>query len=317
MASFSDDRGATWMEVPQGSSPDDPPTLADSAAAERIAVVTTGIHAGRLAAAGLSGITTSDDGGYTWQATSEWAYFQQSTNCIATLHGQAPDGGDRLVTVINDVRVPGSAIYVSVSDDGGDTWQRGQGLSPGVFPTCMEIVDLGDGRAAAVMMRGPLWWTADAGETWTQWAEWEDLVPPTEITGVDARARWAIVDPDGHLIVGITSNGSDTSIYDKRSSEPVASWAVSKEPAVEVRTSNLRVYPNPTGHFLTVALSGTASPSPLNVFVSDAQGREVYRHQLAFGSSSQVDVSTWTPGIYHARVEGNREVEPVSFTVVR
>ncbi|GAB5533936.1 MAG: hypothetical protein Rubg2KO_01850 [Rubricoccaceae bacterium] len=316
MASFSDDRGATWTAAPQTSPPGSTSTIAGSAEATRIALVTSGPHAGRIVGAGLSGITTSDDGGYTWQATSEFAFYQQDASCIATLHGQAPAGGDRLVTVMNDIRIPDDSIRVILSDDGGETWQRGQGLFPGAFRTCIEVVDLGDGRAVVVMMRGPLWWTEDAGETWIRWAEWDELVPPTEIISNSDRARWAIVGPDGHLIVGITSNSPNNSIYDKRSSEPVASWAIAEEPEVLARAT-LRVSPNPSHQLVTVALVG-ADRQPVEILIVDAQGREVARRELAAGSRWRLDVSAWAPGVYHARgVRDRQPVEAVSFTVMR
>ncbi len=52
--------------------------------------------------------------------------------------------------------------------------------------------------------------------------------------------------------------------------------------------------------------------------VTDSVGREIARTELVAGSSWRVDVSSWAPGVYHAHVEGLREVaESVSFTVVR
>ena len=81
---------------------------------------------------GLNGITFSDDGGETWQKTAdEWAFFQQSADCIATLRGQAPGGGDRLLAVVIDIRIPVDSIRVTLSDDGGETWQRAAGPLPG------------------------------------------------------------------------------------------------------------------------------------------------------------------------------------------
>ncbi|MEO0558279.1 MAG: hypothetical protein AAF170_08860 [Bacteroidota bacterium] len=317
MVSFSDDRGATWQEAPSGFDAGDPPTVADSADAQRVAVVTTGPHAGRLVAVGLSGLTTSDDGGYTWQATSEFAYFQQRSNCMATLHGQAADGGDRLLTVMNDIRIPDDSVRVIISDDGGETWTRIQSLMQDGSRTCVEVVDLGDGRAVAVMRRGPLWWTDDAGETWSRWAEWNELVPPEEaqMSGV-GEARWAFVGPDGRLYVGLFQGGGDVSIHDKRSSEPVASWAVSSEPQTEKEETRLRVSPNPSRQRVTVELVDLTSPSA-EVVIVDAQGREVARRVLAGESRWRLDVSAWAPGVYRARAVGKHPLATVSFTVVR
>ena len=136
MAAVSDDRGLTWTAANASVQP---------ATAERIAVVTTGAHAGRLVSAGISGLMTSDDGGLTWQTTSEWAALEQSTGCVATLRGQAPGGGDRLVTVMSDGRIADDSLRVITSDDGGETWQRGQAVVAGAFRSCEEVVDLGGG----------------------------------------------------------------------------------------------------------------------------------------------------------------------------
>ena len=113
------------------------------------------------------------------------------------------------------------------------------------------------------------------------------------------------------------------SIYDKRSSEPVASWAVTTEPDAEPGAVRLRVSPNPSRQLVTVELAGIASPSA-EVVIVDAQGREVARHELAGGSRWRLDVSGWAPGVYHARVVGDRRLtgadlgfDAVAFTVVR
>ncbi|OZC01756.1 T9SS type A sorting domain-containing protein [Rubricoccus marinus] len=311
VASFSDDRGATWT-------PADLSGLTNGYA-ERIAVVTTGAHAGRLVAGGLSGIIASDDGGYTWHTTSEWAFRQQSTNCIATLRGQSPSGGDRVLTVVNDIRIPDDSVRVSVSDDGGETWQRGAGLFPGDFRTCMEVVDLGGGRAAAVMMRGPVWWTEDAGETWARWAEWEELVAPREVVGGDPRAFWALAGPDGRLYIGLSTPGGDKYVYDKRTSEPVTAWPVAGEPAPrEASGARLRVSPNPASGAVRIALE-LGTPEAVAVTVYDARGREVYREASgARGDHAwEVDTRAWAAGVYAVRAEVGGEVVSARLAVAR
>lgn len=166
------------------------------------------------------------------------------------------------------------------------------------------------------MMRGPLWWTEDAGETWAQWAEWDELAPPEEVINGDARARWALVAPDGRLIVGVQSNNSTNSIFDKRSSEPVASWAVSSEPQIEKEETHLRVSPNPSRQLVRVELVGSPTASHQLVVV-DSVGREVARTESSSGSRWRLDVSGWAPGVYHVRAGEGHVVDGVSFTVVR
>lgn len=308
LASFSDDRGATWTKAT---------IFSQYAQVDRIAVVTAAPHAGRLLGAGISGITASDDGGATWQITSEWEALQQSTSCIGILRGQGSDGGDRVVTVINDISIPDDSVRVSLSDDGGDTWQRGQGLFPGSFRTCVEVVDLGSGRAVALMKRGPVWWTQDAGESWSRWAEWIDLLAPEDSDAVNPLAVWAFVGPDGHLYIGLATGGGDQAVHDKRTSEPVAAWAVATEEDPATDPGVLQVAPNPSRGTVTLSVRG-APALRREIAVFDVAGRKIARHEIAGGSSWSIDVSAWAPGQYRARVTGNgASVRPVSFTVVR
>ena len=164
-----------------------------------------------------------------------------------------------------------------------------------------------------MMMRGPVWWTEDAGTTWVRWAEWEDLLTPEEAATTDPRAFWALVGPDGRLYIGLVTAGGEQAVYDKRTSEVVAPTMVAREP--EAGAFQLRVAPNPSQRLVTLELAGGVRRIHL-LRVVDSIGREVARTELTTGSGWRVDVSTWAPGVYHARVEGE-EVEPVAFTVVR
>ncbi|WP_143536712.1 T9SS type A sorting domain-containing protein [Rubricoccus marinus] len=313
MAHLSDDRGASWREA-TGWLYD---AYGNDAHAERVAVVTTGPHAGRLLGAGLSGVTRSDDGGDTWHPTPEYAYAQQATGCIATLRGRAPGGGDRVVTVVNDIRVPTDSVYARVSDDGGDTWRQTAELWPyGAFGTCVDLVDLGGGQAAAVMMRGPVWWTGDAGETWSLWAEWEELFPPEE-HGPEVgnpRAQWAQAGPDGRLYVGVSSRGP---VWDKRTSVPVVAVA-GEPPPREASGARLRVSPNPASGAVRIALE-VSTPEAATVTVYDARGREVHREASgARGDHAwEVDTRAWAAGVYTVRAEVGGEVLRARFTVAR
>ena len=104
----------------------------------------------------------------------------------------------------------------------------------------MEAVDLGGGRAVAVMMRGPIWGTEDGGATWTVWTE-AFLARPR---GDPDRARWAFAGAGGPPRTwGSTATGYH-SAFDMRTTEPVV--AVASEPAPpEASGVALRIEPNP------------------------------------------------------------------------
>lgn len=312
-AAYSDDRGATWvLPEPQETA------WRDSIYIERIAVVTAGPQAGRLVGAGQWGLTTSDDGGHTWQKTAgEWRFFRLSTECVGVLRGQAPGGGDRVLSVLNDVGVPTDSVYVTLSDDGGETWRRTASLSYVSFPSCVEVVDLGGGRAVAVMKRGPLWGTEDGGETWAEWA------PSPTPNEAGHFARWALAGPDGRLYVGIVKSGGNESVFDVRTTVPVV--AVANEAPPEASGAVLRVSPNPAGGLVRIEMEGTRTPEAVEIVIVDARGREVARASGAPGSWSGagaggVEVSTagWAPGTYVTRAVVSGQVAvSTRFTVVR
>lgn len=303
---FSPDRGATW------SRPDTDVEASDSVNVQRLAVVTTGPRAGRLVGAGPNGITTSDDGGATWaKAPDEWAYFQQSADCVATLAGQAPGGGDRLVAVVNDIRIPDDSVRVTVSDDGGDSWQRPAALPRGPSRTCTDVVDLGGGLAAAVLLRGPVYGTRDGGATWELWS---DLTTG----GVEGgEFEWAFAGPAGRLYVG-WNGGDGPRTHDLRTTVPV-SVAVSREAEAPEASGggglSLRVSPNPASGMVRIAVEGARTPEAVEITIVDARGREVARVQASGG----VEVSTvgWAPGAYVARAVVGGESVSARFTVVR
>ena len=314
-ASYSDDRGATWISANPSGTP------SDSLTVERLALVTAGPRAGRLVGAGLSGATISDDGGATWRrAPAEHAYYQQRISCVAALRGRAPGGGDRVVGVVNDIRVPTDSVYVTVSDDGGETWRRTQGLWPGAFRTCVEVVDLGGGRAAAVMMRGPVWGTADGGETWSRWGEHADFAV------ADARAWWAVVGPDGRLYVGVRGYSGGPA-WEVRTAVPVA--AVSSEPegpGAPARGEGLgvRVRPNPSQAGRVAVAWDAAGLDPelgrARVTVVDVRGRAVLSVEAAGGAGggeAELDTSSLAAGVYAVRVEAAGVVGAARLTVAR
>ena len=310
MAIYSDDRGASFQTAEQ------PQTAAPDAEVIRLTSVTAGPNTGRILGGGLSGITMSDDGGHTWAQTQEWAYFAMDAACIGSLRGQAPGGGDRMVTLINDIRIQDDSLRISVSDDGGDTWRRPQAVPQGHFRSCVEIVDLGQGRAVAVLKRGPIYGTEDAGETWTKWSDWPG---PTGQAGVAVFTKWATLGPDGHLYVGLSHN-SAPNVFDVRTTVPVGMiTANGPTPAVESRLT-LSVRPNPSDGRVTVLLEA-AEPGIVRLSVVDALGREVallFDGPVTERREVPVETSGLAPGVYVVRASTAGFADVTSrFTVAR
>jgi hypothetical protein len=311
MAIYSDDRGASFQIASR------PGTAAPDAYTYRLAVVTAGPNTGRILGAGTYGITKSDDGGHTWMATSEYGLVQMSARCIGVLRGEAPSGGDRVVTVINDIRILDDSIRVSVSDDGGDTWRRTDAVFPGTFRTCMEVVDLGGGRAVAVMRRGPVYGTEDAGETWTQWSQWPG---GTDTLGSQALATWAVLGPDGHLYLGLFHNSPSFNVYDVRTTVPVGMITSSEAPPRAESGVAVSVRPNPSDGRVTVEIV-TEAPETVRVSVFDALGREVavvYEGPISGKLERSVETAGLAPGVYVVRASvAGRADTTVRFTVAR
>jgi hypothetical protein len=309
MAIYSDDRGASFQIAAR------PGVAAPDADTDRLAVVTAGPNTGRILGAGTYGVVKSDDGGHTWVATSEYAWLQMSAKCIAVLRGQAPGGGDRVVTVINDARIPDDSIRVSVSDDGGDTWRRPDAVLPGDYRTCVEVVDLGGGRAVAVMLRGPVYGTEDAGETWTEWSAWPGGTDPL---GRVAFAKWAVLGPDGHLYLGLSHNGFPN-VYDVRTTVPVGMITSSGAPPSASSGLSLSVRPNPSDGRVTVEIVAE-TPETVRVSVFDALGREVasvYEGAVSDRREVAVETAGLSPGVYVVRASvAGRAAATARFTLV-
>ena len=294
LVTYSDDAGLTWDVSAER------PDAIHGADIDRFAVVESGPRAGRVVGAGGWGLTYSDDGGRTWAPTPEYAHYQMRAGCVAALRGRAPGGGDRLLAVLNDIRIEDDSVRVAVSDDGGDTWRRSAALLRGGERTCVDAVDLGGGRAAVAILRGPVYGTLDGGETWAEWGPW----PLVDREDGD-HAKWLWVDPAGHLWVGVSRRGPALP-WVARSSVPLAAFATAEAPIPEAPAGlAVTVAPNPTASGATVAfdLAGVAS---VTVSVHDVLGREVARTAAEYGAGAHavaLDAGRWSPGVYLVRVE--------------
>ena len=302
---YSDDRGDSWHTA---TAPDE---TAD-ATVRFLAVLPSGPRAGRLVAGGLWGLGTSDDGGTTWQPTTEWAYFDLSVLGLAVLRGGAPAGGDRVLAVVNGSPYPGN--YLLASDDGGGTWAE-----VWQFPynaTTHHLVDLGGGRALAVPRYGQVFETADGGSSWAE----AGVVPHSDLDVAndgDGSARWAWVGPDGRLYVGGAGLAEGESVNRGYTWRTVDAVAVATGEAVpESEALGVSVRPNPSaGGAVTVELTGEGA---VRASVVDARGRvvaELFSGELRGARSVALGTAGWAAGVYTVVVEseGARAVEP--FTV--
>ena len=163
------------------------------------------------------------------------------------------------------------------------------------------------------MMRGPLWGTEDAGETWSVWAP----SPADPLT--NDRAAWAMLDGEGRLVVGVYRNGSEDA-YDLRTTAPVV--AVARESAPPAASgASLRVEPNPASGAARVRLTLASAETEVRVSVFDARGREVAvvaSGALASGEHAlAVDTSALASGVYVVRAVVGDRAESARFSVVR
>ena len=315
-AGYSFDRGAGWhTSVPPGPSSEGP-------TARRLAVVRSGLHAGRIVGAGFWGLATSDDRGVSFQQVPGWwQNFRFLSGAIGVLRDAAPGGGDRLVATIIDPTRPGVISRVVVSDDGADTWRETFGITGDPNAAGSEVVDLGSGRGMILMNGGHVWQTEDAGETWRI----VGMVPGSLVDqGPDptqnARVFWGFLGPDGRLYVGGSRLGGvvgNVPGWTFRTVLPVVAGEATPSTSPEI---GVVVRPNPASSSVEVVLT-LAEASSARVVVLDVLGREaavVVDGDAPGGVRSfAMDTSSWPTGVYVVRAEAAGRQASARFTVVR
>ena len=310
---YSDDGGDTWAAADTT-----PPLLAFSIKA---------LRSGRVIAGGFYGAVLSDDGGQTWRhvpdlyAPGRIAFdVQKITVLPGYVTGREGDSEEGRVLLTGTSNGPDGGWYQWWSDDEGATWSRS--VQPG-DTGCGEGVDLvplvaetgQPGDVLAVTCVGAVLRSEDGGETWG---------PVGRVPGISSEANTSVnvatLGPDGRLYVGTAYAGpSDVHSYRTR-------WRASAGFAVAVADEpgegrpELGARPNPARELVELALSDRQlDKSPVELVVVDGLGREVARRASA--SRWRLDVSGWAPGVYRARVVGNRgrDRQPggVVFTIVR
>ena len=301
---YSRDRGASWQRASVSGT-----GANDSPAADDLAIVRHGPHAGRIVGGGLWGLATSDDGGATFTpVTGLWQYFRFDATAVGVLESAAPDGSDRLVASVVDPTRPGRVCFIFVSDDGGDSWRETFTITGDPNGAAYEVVDFGGGHAVLVMNGGHVWQTTDAGETWAVVGIVPgSLVDPGADLALNPRVSWGMRGPDGRLYVGGWRLGGANPGWAFRTVDP---FAVAGEAAPEASARvGVSVRPNPAGGRVEVVLN-VAEAGAARVVVVDALGREVAVVLNGAVSSGEcvvsVETGTWPAGVYvvHASVGG-------------
>ncbi|MDX1420515.1 MAG: T9SS type A sorting domain-containing protein, partial [Rubricoccaceae bacterium] len=306
---YSDDRGATFADaLMQGV----PGFYAD---AEAFAAYPPGSPwAGRLLAAGRWGASVSDDGGEVFTESGLWDRSYRGEGVAVVAH---PGGGHGAIVGGRISATSGQRAWSS--GDGGATWGPAGGVrlpeAPPIGPGSGSFVLAAGGMSAlAVLPRGTVYRTDDAGATWAA------IGRAPEVNG-DIYLNAAALSPDGRLYVGLLEIRANGEGWVWRTEVLPGGVPVPVEAGPEGDESlGVEVSPNPSREGGTVTLT-LARPSSVSVAVYDGLGRRVAvlhegplpagRHTLAF------DRSALPPGVYVVRVEASGTVVSRRVTVLR
>ena len=274
---------------------------------------------GRLLAAVWNGITYSDDGGESWQASSLYGPARAIATSLAFRPEPGHPFGGAAFAGVDDLALPGrdSTATVWRSDDGGATWAEVWRPSPAAFgldgANHVEVFVDAEGvvwggikhiPGGNVEQRGAIARSLDGGATWH---------------AADARfERWAVrafaVGPDGRLYAG-----TDGGLW--RTTAPVVEVSEVGAPAARPEAVSVAVSPNPAGGAARVTVELGEPAVSLSVSVVDALGRRVavLHEGPAAAGALALDVATaeLAPGLYAAVARTSGGVVSVRFTAAR
>ena len=272
---------------------------------------------GRLVSADFLGLAYSADEGETWhRSTLAGPYRSYSVTAVQPGPRDGDYAGRFVAGVVDFTRF---RSYVYTSDDGGETWTE-RFAYPVDGERSLFVVAAPDGAVYMyndqIVATRNLFGSADGGQTWQDLgpmgAEWR--FAPTQMT----------VGPDGRLYVGGHGGGAGPNPAEDepaggvfRTVQPVVSTAA-EPPSPEPASFGVRVYPNPSGGAVTLALSGTETGDSVRLVVYDGLGREVAAvHDGPTTADARFTLAgaALTPGSYIARAEAGGAVAAATFTI--
>jgi hypothetical protein len=309
-AAYSTDRGASFTPsaIPgQG-------TGSEAGGHDFVALPPGSSHPARVLMAGRWGISLSDDGGATFVESGlygvEFGYVGLSLGTVER------SGGDRRVVVGGYVSSQPD-LRVWYSDDAGASWHPEgggthlpEGPPLGVGNSDATVLSLGGPSALAVLGRGTIYRTDDAGETW------EAVGRAPDIAG-DVGLDTAALDGEGRLYVGLFQTGPSRG-WTYRTAEVVTTSAPGPEPTGAAPLT-VAVHPNPSAGKATVAFT-LGAPRRVEAVLYDVLGRRVAVLGGFFSPGAHafpLDGSALPTGIYVVRLAAGGAVATRRVTFAR
>jgi photosystem II stability/assembly factor-like uncharacterized protein len=263
---YSDDRGATWTASVVATLGEQP-----SGGEDFVALPEDSSYPGRILTVGPYGASLSDDGGATFRPSALWLAGHHGTALALAERPGAVRGGGHNALMGGWVSL-GPDHRAWVSEDEGETWGPGtggvhlpEGPPEGIGFGQVAMASLGGPSALAVLGRGTVYRTDDAGQTWAAVGRAPDIDDAIHVLA-------AALGPDGRLYVGLHEAGSAQAwVY--RTGEVVTASEPNLEPPGE-EPLRVAVHPNPAHDSATVAFT-LRTPSEVEAVLYDGLGRRV------------------------------------------
>ena len=278
------------------------------------------LQAGRLLVGLYNGVSYSDGGGASWQASSLYQFGRYIAHEVHFHPVPGHPYGGVVLAIVDEpgIQPPGPSGALWASDDGGVTW---------VVRTRFDLAAL----AIEEVSRGRLF-TAPDGVLWAGLTFGTGPGPhPCRVSrSFDGGATWARADggftplpgSDYGFEVNDFKLGRDGRLY---AATDYGVWrttgpAVASAAPATADGPRLTVRPNPAGASVSVIVT-VGEPGPAVVTVLDVTGREVARvHAGPIGAGETplaLDTSGWAAGVYVVRATVGGRTETARLVVTR